>query len=130
MNVAFRAEGLSKISSELQRRFDRLHSESGASMEAHGLGMMEQAAELSPFDTGFMSSHVEYTPESDLLAFTVGWHESDFEAAGFEPYYFYQEFGTKRMNAQPSLGPTAHQGLPDLEQDLRETMRRTMSEGR
>lgn len=130
MNVTFQMQGIDKIAAEVTRRFARLEAEAAHTMEGHGMGMMEQTAELSPFDTGFMASHVQYTPAPDLLSFTVGWHRADFDAAGFEPYYFYQEFGTQRSRAQPSLGPVAHQGLPALEREVRKTMRRTMSEGR
>lgn len=130
MRVTFAPVGLEKIGAEMERRFARLQSEAPETMEGHGLGMMEQTAELSPFDTGFMASHVIYTPEPDRLRFTVGWHRSDFEAEGFEFYPYFQEFGTSRMRAQPSLTPVAHQGLPDLEQDMRGTIRRTMAEGR
>lgn len=130
MRLSIEISGLDQAIQELRRREAAFNDAAPATMDLHGMGMMEQTAELSPFDTGFMASHVQYTPADDQLAFTVGWHRADFDAEGFAPYYFYQEFGTDQHRAQPSLGPTAHQSLPALEKDIARTLRRTMVEGR
>lgn len=130
MRVTFDVTGVQELLREVGRRIDALEAEAADVMDANGMGMMETAAELSPFDTGFMSSHVTYTPAPDRLSFTVGWHRADFDAEGFAPYYFFQEFGTEMHAAQPSLTPTAHQMLPDVPPDLAAAMRRVIIEGR
>lgn len=67
----------------------------------------------APYDTGFMSEHVviRYTPSG--LGFEVGWDAADFFDAGLAFYPFFQEFGTYKMAAQPSLGPAWEEVYPD-----------------
>lgn len=60
---------------------------------------------LAPFDTGRMSRLVRTVYTADGLGFETGWSAADFAAEG-EPFYPpFQEFGTSRMAAQPSLYP-------------------------
>lgn len=121
--IRFRTPNVHPILRTLERKRATLESELRVLFEQHGLAMEEQASELSPFDTGFMSSHVTYTPLSEMIGFTVGWHETDFAAAGLDPYYIYQEFGTIHTPAQPTLGPVGRQGLPALERDVRRLLK-------
>lgn len=71
------------------------------------------ASFYSPYDTGFMSEHVvkRFTPSG--LGFEVGWAAADFYNAGLAFYPFFQEFGTRYMAAQPSLGPAYEQVRPE-----------------
>ncbi len=131
MKVAYRVEGLEKVAAELERRFELTRTEKAALMDRYGMWMMETAAELSPFDTGFMASHVTYVPlQKGWFDFEVGWYRKDFDLAGHPPYYFFQEFGTIHHAAQPSLGPAWRELSPHLQRDAAALIRRTMVEGR
>jgi HK97 gp10 family phage protein len=70
---------------------------------------------LAPVDTGFMSEHVaqHFTPSG--FGFEVGWDAADFFEAGLAFYPFYQEFGTRKMSPQPSLGPAWDEIRPQYE---------------
>lgn len=74
---------------------------------------------LSPVDTGFMQAHVRQTITRSGLAFEVGWDASDFFAIGEAFYPFFQEFGTVKMRAQPSLGPAYRYAAPIIAADSR-----------
>jgi HK97 gp10 family phage protein len=78
------------------------------------------ASFYSPYDTGFMSEHVHvrFTPSG--LGFEVGWEAADFFEAGLAFYPFFQEFGTYKMQAQPSLGPAYREITPDYERAVSE----------
>jgi hypothetical protein len=123
----------------LEERVSRFKADSDATMRLSGQAMMEQVSELSPFDTGFMSANVTYTPladdrtrgngfvmgETPELGFTVGWHAEDFAAKGLPFYPVYQEFGTIHHAAQPSLGPVGRQSLPLLKRDIEAVYKRS-----
>lgn len=129
MNVTLSVDtrSIARAMAEVRRRQASLAREAPELMDSAGIALMEQVSELSPFDTGFMSSHVTYTPLNGRTAFTVGWHEEEFTAAGHYPYYLVQEFGSvQQPDPQPSLGPVARQALPDLKKDLESLMRREM----
>jgi HK97 gp10 family phage protein len=68
--------------------------------------------QLAPYDTGFMHDHVRiyFTPSG--FGFEVGWSADDFLSAGLAFYPWFQEFGTRVMMAQPSLGPASDTILP------------------
>lgn len=78
------------------------------------------AAMLAPVDTGFMSDHVKerFTPSG--LGFEVGWDAADFFEAGHAFYPFFQEFGTRFMPAQPSLGPAYDAIIPGFQERISE----------
>lgn len=140
MNATLSLEvtGIDQICRELSRRLDLFRVNGTAEMDQSGIGMMEQVSELSPYDTGFMSSHVTYTPLSGAgsqgygpfagagtIGFTVGWHADEFHAAGHPFYPVLQELGTIHHAAQPSLGPVGRQALPELEKDMGTVMLRS-----
>jgi len=60
---------------------------------------------LTPVDTAFMVTHRHIRLTKSGLGFEAGWDASEFLNAGFAFYPFFQEFGTRMMAAQPSLGP-------------------------
>jgi hypothetical protein len=63
----------------------------------------------------------ELTP--DELGYNVGFDEADFRAAGLDPYFFFTEYGTSRMAAQPCIGPAGDQELPVYLRELRAALR-------
>jgi HK97 gp10 family phage protein len=66
----------------------------------------------SPVDTGFMRDHVRYELSPSGLIAQHGWWADDFFDAGLEFYPPFQEFGTSRHPAQPSLYPAVFQLQP------------------
>jgi HK97 gp10 family phage protein len=73
---------------------------------------------LSPKDTTFMSQHVHewFTPSG--LGFEVGWDVMDFVENGLAFYPYFQEFGTRYMAAQPSLGPAFDHIAPEFQRRI------------
>lgn len=122
-------DGIEEILAGLDRRFARVEERKAALMDQYGIWLMELAAQLSPFDTGFMASHVIYTPLSKgWHDFEVGWYRKDFDLAGHPPYYFWQEFGTEMMAAAPSLEPAWRELSPWLEKDAAAMLLQAMTD--
>jgi HK97 gp10 family phage protein len=76
-------------------------------------------ASLIPVDTSFMLEHRRIRKTSSGLGFDAGWDAADFLGAGLAFYPFFQEFGTVKMAAQPSLGPAYEYIAPMFQSDLR-----------
>lgn len=125
--LSFQVTGVNEAMAEVGRRHQRWGEDVRSLFDQYGIRTMELTSELSPYDTGFMSSKATYTPldPGDAVGFTVGWHEEDFRAAGLEFYPVFQEFGTIFHPAQPSLGPAGRQLLPELRRDAAATLRQT-----
>lgn len=70
-----------------------------------GESLRSLTAQLAPVDTGYMRDHVRARFTAAGLGFEVGWDASDFLGTGRAFYPFFQEYGTRYMAAQPSLGP-------------------------
>lgn len=85
------------------------------------------AAALCPFDTGFMQEHLRLRYSEGGFAFEVGWDEADFLAAGLPFYPIYQEFGTVKMAAQPSLFPAWQRERPRYERNIQRAVQRAMT---
>lgn len=81
---------------------------------------------FSPVDTTFMQQHVGVWYTRDGLAFSVGWDAAEFIAAGLEFYPPFQEYGTSKMHAQPSLGPGYREGAKSFEDATRDWYRRAL----
>lgn len=80
-------------------------------------------AMLSPVDRGFMSDHVREIISASGLGFEVGWDAADFFEAGLAFYPFFQEFGTRYMPAQPSLGPAWDTIRPQFQERIGDVCR-------
>lgn len=78
---------------------------------------------LAPVRTGFMRDHVAYRLTRSGLGYEVGWYERDFIGAGLPFYPPFQEFGTRLMAAQPSLGPAQRYVEPIVYQEARDVLR-------
>jgi HK97 gp10 family phage protein len=82
---------------------------------------------LCPVDTGFMREHIRTYVSKEALAFEVGWDASDFFGAGFAFYPFFQEYGTVKMAAQPSLTPAYEHERPLFEAAIRRALIRAVA---
>lgn len=82
---------------------------------------------LAPKDTLFMSEHVDWWLTESELGFEVGWHVDDFVEAGLAFYPFFQEFGTRFMSAQPSLGPAWEANAPIFTERLTRLLRESVA---
>lgn len=125
--VSVEPNSLARSLAALSRRLDRTLEAKSALMEQHGIALAEQVSELAPFDTGFMSEHVTFSPlKQGPYDFEVGWYQEDFDRAGHPPYYVYQELGTVMQEAQPSLGPASRALESDLQRDVTQMLKREM----
>jgi HK97 gp10 family phage protein len=82
---------------------------------------------LAPKDTEFMADHVDWWLTNSELGFEVGWHVDDFVEAGLAFYPFFQEFGTRFMAAQPSLGPAWDANAPIFTERLTRLLRESVA---
>jgi HK97 gp10 family phage protein len=88
------------------QQFDaRAREEIRALVQQYAEATRTLVRDLAPVDRGYMHDHVRvrYSPEG--FAFEVGWDAADFLGEGLAFYPFFQEFGTRFMPPQPSLGP-------------------------
>lgn len=90
---------------EIQQEFRDL-------VEATAYDLQDLTRFLAPKLTHYMSEHVHVRFTASKLGFEVGWDAADFFEAGFAFYPFFQEYGTRYLAAQPSLGPAYRQIIP------------------
>lgn len=119
MQFELSVRGIAQINDELSAKYPRFVRKLQKIVKMHGEATQQLTAFLAPVDTTYMQKHVKvwYTPEG--LSFEVGWDVMDFVAIG-EPFYpFFQEFGTSRHRAQPSLRPAFEHEAPLFTADIR-----------
>jgi HK97 gp10 family phage protein len=78
---------------------------------------------LAPKDTYYMADHVRIWISPSGLGFEVGWSADDFYGIGVEFYPWFQEYGTLRMQAQPSLTPAYAHHMPEFKTRLGDILR-------
>lgn len=83
-------------------------------------------ASLTPVDTGRMLRLRRIIRTKSGLGFEGGWDAGEFFAEGQAFYPFFQEFGTSRHRAQPSLGPAYRYMVPHFQADMRDVLRATI----
>jgi hypothetical protein len=76
------------------------------------------AQRYCPVDTRFMKEHMRLEFSDDDLIWELGWNEFEFEAAGLPFYPPYQEYGTDRHPAQPSVTPAHFEEEPRYQREL------------
>lgn len=107
--------------------FHRADREIDSAMRAHvrqTTEIMDSVWEsLTPVDRAFMVNHRRIKITKGGLAFEAGWDAADFFGAGLEFYPFYQEFGTYKMAAQPSLGPAYQYVAPIFRDGMTDILR-------
>lgn len=79
--------------------------------------------QLCPVDTGFMKGATRNETREDGLGYAIGWQGDDFTAQGLPFYPPFQEFGTRLMDAQPSLLPALFEEEPILRREVAQVMR-------
>lgn len=85
--------------------------------------------QFCPVDTGFMREHVTLVFSPNGYAFEVGWSADDFLSAGLAFYPFFVEFGTVKMDAQPSLFPAYQITSEELGRDIGDILRNEFGGG-
>lgn len=96
-------------------------------LTARTVGVFDSVWEsLTPIDTAFMVTHRHITVTPSGLGFEAGWDASEFFGAGLAFYPWFQEFGTRYMSAQPSLGPAYRYVAPQYAADMRDVLRATI----
>lgn len=89
--------------------------------------MLDEMTVRCPVDTGFMRDHIRVRLFQNDLMFEAGWDVMDFVEAGFAFYPYFQEFGTVKMAAQPTLGPATRVVMPEYRADVRVEVQAAMS---
>lgn len=92
-----------------------------------GLFTKELTQFFCPVDTWFMHDHVRLEFTGDRLGYEVGWLDADFAEAGLPFYPIYQEFGTSKMRAQPSLFPAYREAEASFRPAVRDLMRHALA---
>lgn len=82
---------------------------------------------LAPRRTGFMANRVTIWIDPTGLASEVGWQADDFLNVGKAFYPVFVELGTRKMAAQPSLGPAHRYAQPIIRQEMRAAVRTTVA---
>lgn len=77
---------------------ERVRPRVAAAVEKAALDGEATAKSLAPVDTGFLRSAIAAEPTGDPLRWTI---------TSYASYSVYQEFGTRRMAAQPYMSPMA-----------------------
>lgn len=81
---------------------------------------------IAPKRTHFLADHIKYWLTQSGLGFEVGWDATDFAEAGLDFYPVYVEFGTRFMEAQPSVGPAWDHNSPIFREKLATMMRQAI----
>ena len=97
-----------------------------AAMQAHVLQTADAFdavwEALTPVDTYYMVEHRRILMLPSGLGFEAGWDASDFLGMGLAFYPWFQEFGTYKMSAQPSLGPAFEEIAPQFQSGMSEIL--------
>jgi HK97 gp10 family phage protein len=119
--------GLQALASNFHASDERLQTEARQLVLETAGDIRTLAEMLAPKRTGFMAEHIKefFTPSG--LGFEVGWDAEDFYSAGFAFYPYFQEFGTRVMAAQPSIGPAADDRFPAFQQRMGDLLRQAMA---
>lgn len=118
MRFELSVRGIAQIHNELSQKNRRFVAKIKGIVKNYGESTRALTMFLSPVDTTYMQKNVRVFYSSDKMSFEVGWDVMDFVAIG-EPFYpFFQEFGTIRHRAQPSLRPAFEDQAPLFQADI------------
>ncbi|PWJ07918.1 hypothetical protein DKG34_10975 [Streptomyces sp. NWU49] len=110
---------------ELRQRLEQLPTEVKAAcfraLKASGGAIVDGVKGRVKVDSGNLHSSVKARYENNRLRAEIGWWDRDDE------YAVWQEFGTKSMPANPSLGPALEEEKQHLPGRLREEIRRAVT---
>lgn len=72
-------------------------------VQRRGMAQRADTEAEAPKRTGFLASRTRLDFSDGGYTYTVGYHEEDFAAAGFVPYFYYVILGTSSQAANPYL---------------------------
>lgn len=101
-------EGLEEFTSRLDEAADTLSQAIAEALQSAGDAFVDSAQGMAPVDTGFLRDNIEITESSDTEIVIV----SQAEYSGF------QEFGTRKMQAQPYFFQAADTAMQEMENSL------------
>lgn len=101
--ISIEVRGASGIVANIHAANRRVGTNVRRRMREVGEEQLQATKDAAPKRTGFMADHtrLDFSPEG--LAYTIGYQENDFSAAGLPPYYVYVILGTSRQAANPFL---------------------------
>lgn len=109
---------------ELRRRLEEMPTEVRAAcfraLRASAGAIVDGTKDNVKIDTGNLKGSVKARFENSRLRAEVGWWDRD------DTYAVWQEFGTRRMPARPSLGPALEQEKQHLPDRIKAEVRRAV----
>lgn len=127
MNLTLRVRDTRGVAANFYAADRTVQREARKLVRDKGLFTKELTQFFAPKDTWFMTNNVRLVMSADGLSFQVGWFAGDFSAAGLPFYPPFQEYGTYKMRAQPSLHPAYRQAEQIFRRDTKEMYRRAMT---
>lgn len=92
-------------------------------VKQHGAATKGLISLFAPVDTRFMQTHAETRYTKDGLGYESGYYADTFEAEGQRFYPPYQEFGTSKHGAQPSVAPAYEEEAPVFQASVAQVLR-------
>lgn len=109
---------------ELRRRLEELPTEVKhacfRALKASGSAIVDGTKGRVKVDSGNLKGSVKARYENSRLRAEIGWWDRD------DRYAVWQEFGTRKMPARPSLGPALEEEKQHLPGRLKEEIRRAV----
>lgn len=118
MHFEISVRGVAQIHNDLSKKNQRFVRRLQRIVKTYGETTRALVQFLAPVDTAFMQQNVKTFYSADGLSFEVGWDVMDFVNIGQPFYPVYQELGTERMSAQPSLMPAFQDQHPLFAADV------------
>ncbi len=107
-DISIQFEGMENLLKRLQQQPTKVKQEAKRIVDNTALRVEKSAVQIAPFDTGYLKQHIISSSDGTLSA------KVEAEAE----YSVYQEFGTRKMSAQPFMGPSVKQETPFFYQKL------------
>lgn len=112
--ISVRIEGVKETIAEVALRDKRVQEAIRAQVGESALRIQEGAKKRAPVDTGALRNSITVDFYEVGLAAQIGPHM---------PYAPYVEHGTRKMAAQPFLGPAFHEERPKFEQGIKKAIK-------
>lgn len=107
-DISIEFEGVDRLLKQIQQQPTKVKQEAKRVVDNAALRVEKKAVQLAPADTGYLKQHIVSSSDGPLSAKVVAEAE----------YSVYQEFGTRKMSAQPFMTPAVKQESPILYQKL------------
>ena len=118
MILRFQVTGERELAREFEQADARYSDRAWNTLQDYGRQLTSLTRQLAPEAEGFLKSAVRMEPDGDESGWEVGWFGEDFAIVGFDPYFWFVEFGTVDTDAQPSLTVAWEDLAPTLERAL------------